>query len=87
MPVDPLAPPQPRWYHNAWFVLFMISPIGLGPFGLLLLWKSPKFSHGAKLGLTLFTMAWTLLAGWYAIAVVVPAVTKEVNQFNSTLSF
>lgn len=78
---------RPKWYHNVWVVLFMISPIGLGPFGLLLLWKSPRFSWSAKKWLTAFTLAWTALACWYVTAVVVPAIMKEVNQFNSTLSF
>ena len=79
--------PKPRWYHNVWFVLLMISPFALGPFGLSLLWKSSQFSPRAKAGLTMFTIAWTLLAVWYVAAVMVPAVMKEVNQFNSTLSF
>ena len=79
--------PKPKWYHNRWFVLLMISPVALGPFGLSLLWKSPQFSQRAKVGLTMFTIAWTLLAVWYVAAVMVPAVMKEVNQFNSTLSF
>ena len=78
---------KPKWYHNVWFVLLMISPLALGPFGLPLLWKSPRFSQSVKTGLTLFTIVWTVAACWYVIAVVVPAVTKEVNQFNSTLSF
>ena len=78
---------KPKWYHNIWFVLLMISPFALGPFGLPLLWKSPRFSQSAKIGLTLFTIVWTVWACWYVVTVVVPAVTKEVNQFNSTLSF
>ena len=79
--------PRSKWYHNGWFVLLMISPVALGPFGLPLLWKSPQFSQRVKAGLTIFTIAWTLLAVWYVVAVMVPAITKEINQFNSTLSF
>lgn len=80
-------PAKPKWYHNVWFVLFMLSPFALGPFGLPLLWKSPRFSQSVKAGLTIFTIVWTALACWYVIVVVVPAVTKEVNQLNSTFSF
>lgn len=86
--MDELTPaPRSRWYHNTWFVLLMLSPLALGPFGLPLLWKSPKFSQGAKLWLTTFTLAWTALAVWYVVGVVVPAVSTSINQFNATLKF
>ena len=85
-PAEP-APPKSKWFHNPWVVLFMISPIALGPFGLGLLWKSPKFSRQVKLWLTIFTLAWTLWACWYVVFVFIPAITKEVDQFQSTLSF
>ena len=65
----------------------MISPVALGPFGLPLLWKSPRFSSSAKTGLTVLTVAWTALAVWYVVAVVLPAVQHEFNQFNSSLQF
>ena len=80
-------PPRGRWYHNTWFVLLMISPVALGPFGLPLLWKSPRFSPSAKMGLTILTVVWTALAIWYVVAVVLPAVQNELNQFNSSLQF
>ena len=83
----PIQPPRTRWYHNTWFVLLMISPVALGPFGLPLLWKSPRFSHAAKMGLTILTIGWTMLAVWYVMAVVVPAVQREIIQFNSSLQF
>jgi len=38
----------------------MISPLALGPFGLPLLWKSPRFSRAAKGWLTLFTVVWVV---------------------------
>ncbi len=80
-------PSKPKWYHNVWVVLFMISPFALGPFGLPLLWKSPRFSQRAKTALTVLTMVWTVLLVWYVAAVMVPAFTKEINQLNSTFSF
>ena len=80
-------PPKARWYHNAWFVLLMISPVALGPFGLPLLWKSPRFSRWAKTGLTVFTVMWTILLIAYVMVVIVPAVKNEFNQLNSTFQF
>ena len=78
---------KPKWYYNAWFVLLMISPVALGPFGLPLLWKSPRFSRWTKIGLTLFTAIWTILAIVYVIVVVIPAIKNEFNQINSTFQF
>ena len=83
----PAEPSRGRWYHNTWFVLLMISPVALGPFGLPLLWKSPRFSRTAKTGLTILTIGWTVLAVWYVVVVVLPAVQHEINQFNSSLQF
>ena len=87
LPVTPPEPPKSKWYHKTWFVLLMISPVALGPFGLPLLWKSPRFSRGAKLGLTVMTAGWTIWGTVYIVKVVVPAVTNGINQFNSTLQF
>ena len=43
--------PESKWYHNLWFVLFMLFFV-LGPFGLPLVWKNPRFSRSVKLALT-----------------------------------
>ena len=83
----PADPPQAKWYHSIWFVLLMISPVALGPFGLPLLWKSPRFSRSMKLTLSFVTAAWTIGLTVYVVRVVVPAVTNEINQINSTLQF
>ena len=80
-------PPTTKWYHNTWFVLFLISPVALGPFGLPLLWKSPRFSSATKIWLTAFTILWTILLVWYVLAVMVPVITEKVNQLNSVFSF
>lgn len=45
-----------RWYHSVWFVLFMLFFV-LGPFGLPLLWKSPRFPQWAKWVLTILMIA------------------------------
>lgn len=89
-PLKPSAKPsapKPKWYYNPWFVLLMLSPVTLGPFGLPLLWKSGRFSTGAKWALSLLTVAWTGLFVWYVMARVIPAVTNEFNQLNATLQF
>ncbi len=78
-PQSPL-PPKPKWYHQPWFVLLMISPFALGPFGLPLLWKSPRFPRWAKTALTVFTVAWTVWFVQYVVVQVVPAVQREVSQ-------
>ena len=72
-----------RWYYNPWFVLVMLSPIALGPFGLPLLWKSPAFSRTARNVLTLLTLAWTILAIWYFLVHVVPAIVNWAQQLNT----
>ena len=83
----PAEPAKPKWYHSVWFVLLMISPVTLGPFGLPLLWKSPAFSRPVKIGLTLFTLLLTALLVVYIVKVVVPAVMNEMTQLNSTFQF
>ena len=52
------ATPQSRWYHSVWFVLLMLFVV-LGPFGLPLLWKSPRFSRAIKIGLAVLVVVYT----------------------------
>ncbi len=67
-----------KWYHSVWFVLFMLFFV-LGPFGLPLLWKSPRFSRNAKI-------AWTITVGvyccWVAFAIV-RAVQTTMGHFDA----
>ncbi len=84
--VIPKIPKPSKWYHNPWFVLLMISPIALGPFGLALLWKSPKFSKYTKWGLSILTLAWTAWLVIYITTVVIPAVTNETRQYLNSLN-
>lgn len=54
-----------QWYHNIWVVLLLIFFV-LGPFGIPLIWGSPKFSRAVKVALTLLTLAYT---GWVALLI------------------
>ena len=80
------SPERPKWYHNMWFVLLMLTPFALGPFALPLLWKSPAFSKNAKWWLTLGTLLWTALFVAYIMQHVVPAVMNELRQLNTVFS-
>ena len=79
----PGAVTRTKWYHSVWFVLIALTPFVLGPLGLPLLWKSPKFSRLAKLVLTLVTLAWTVWLVQYVIHDVIPAVMKEADRLNA----
>jgi len=89
IPLDPAAtPPAPspsKWYHRVWFVLLMLTPFALGPFGLPLLWKSPQFSRRAKVILTLVTATWTIWFVIYFMTSVLPKVQQAIEQINSSL--
>lgn len=85
-PPAPLQDPaKPKWYHNVWFTLFMLFFI-LGPLGLPLVWKNPRFSRRAKIILSLATVLYTL---WLVDAVIRigRAVMHEVEQLQSTFQF
>lgn len=58
-----------NWYASVWFVLLMLFLV-LGPLGLPLLWKSPRFSSAAKIVLTAATVAYTVWILYGAGAVV-----------------
>ena len=77
--------PKPKWYYNVWFVLLMLFVV-MGPFGLPLVWKNPRFSHGVKVALTVVMVLYTLVL-IEATVRMVRAVMQGVEQFNSTLQF
>ena len=57
-------PPQPKWYHSVWFVLIMLFFV-LGPFGIPMVWKNPRFSQWMKIALTLVVLIYTVaLVDW-----------------------
>ena len=47
-----------KWYHEPWVVLLLLFFV-LGPFGLPLVYQSPKFNRGWKIILTLAMVAYT----------------------------
>ena len=84
-PAAPTASPKTRWYHNIWFVLFMLFFV-LGPFGLPLVWKNPRFSRGVKVTLTFVMIVYTAVLIEVTMKMV-QAVSESVKQFQSTLSY
>lgn len=82
---EPAADKNARWYHNILFVLFMLFFV-VGPFGLPLVWKNPKFSRTVKIILTLAMVVYTVLLIDLTLKMV-KAVLSQVNQFNSTLPY
>ena len=79
------APARPKWYYNVWFVLLMLFFV-LGPLGLPLVWKNPRFSKTVKMLLTGAMVLYTLLLVDVVVRAV-GAVMDQMRQFNSTLSF
>ena len=55
-----VSPPPSRWYYRPWSVVLLLFFV-LGPFGLPLLWKSPGFSRGLKIALTVAVVAYSAL--------------------------
>lgn len=51
---------ESRWFYSVWSVLLALFVV-LGPFGLPLLWRSPRFSRGMKVLLTAATVVYTAL--------------------------
>src|SRR5436309_5300023 len=52
--------PESRWFYSVWAVLLALFVV-LGPLGLPLLWRSPRFSRGTKVLLTALTVVYTLV--------------------------
>jgi hypothetical protein len=52
--------PESRWFYSVWSVLLALFVV-LGPFGLPLLWRSPRFSRRMKVLLTAATVVYTAL--------------------------
>ena len=87
-PLSAALPPQGRlskWYHNIWFVLFMLFFV-LGPFGLGLVWGNPRFGRGVKIVLTLVMVAYTAALAEMTIRTT-QIVIEHLNQNNAILSF
>jgi hypothetical protein len=63
-------------------MLFLV----LGPFGLPLVWKNPRFSRRGKILLTMITIAYTLLLIYGTIATV-RVLLEQLSQSNALLAF
>ena len=77
----PPAPEKPRWYYNVWIVLIMLFFV-LGPLGLPLVWKNPRFSRWIKVALTLVMAAYTVALVELTVQAF-QAVTHEMGQLNA----
>lgn len=64
---------DPKWYLSKTTVLVLLFFV-LGPFALPLLYKSPKFSNGSKVFLTLLFAVY--------IGIIIHFTLKEINAFN-----
>lgn len=74
-----------RWYHNIWFVLFMLFFV-LGPFGLPMVWGNPKLSRPVKIILT----GVMLLYIWMIVELMMKAasaITNNFNQYNALFQY
>lgn len=52
-------PDRLPWYHRPVWVLVLLFVV-LGPLGLPTLWRSPAFSRGAKIALTIVMVVYTV---------------------------
>ena len=84
-PSQVLAPSGLKWHQNVWLLLLLLFFV-LGPFGLPLVWKHPRFSRATKLTLTLVMVVYTVVLVQLTMRMF-QAVTQEVNQFNSAVQF
>jgi hypothetical protein len=75
-----LDPAKANWYHNVWFVLAMLFFV-LGPLGLPLVWKNPKFSRSVKWLLTVIMIVYTV----WLIDLTVKLFRTTMDQVNQIL--
>ncbi len=54
---------ESKWYYSRWFILVSLFVI-LGPLGISLLWRSPRFSKRAKNILTAAVILYTIGIIW-----------------------
>lgn len=62
--LNPMGPSGGKWYHEVWSVLALLFFV-LGPFGLPILWKSPRFSPAWKWFFTALTLLYTAFLIWF----------------------
>jgi hypothetical protein len=68
--------------EKAWYVILMLLTVG--PMALPLLWQSPRFSRGGKIGWTIAVILIVLL-GIAALLFVGPAVERALQNFAPAL--
>ena len=68
-PRVPAGTPDVPWYYRPFWVLVLLFVV-LGPLALPNLWKSPRFSQGLKIALTIAVVAYTGLLVSETIALV-----------------
>jgi hypothetical protein len=72
-----------EWYYRPVWVLVLLFLV-LGPLGLPFLWKSPRFSRGLQIALTVCVLAYTGLLVGETIRVV-HAVQHEIEALRLDL--
>ena len=74
-------PQKPKWYYSIWFVLVMLFLV-MGPFGVPLLWKSPRFPKWAKIALTIAVALYT----YWLIAATLAMTRAIMDQYRQLQS-
>lgn len=72
-----------KWYYEPWVVILLIF-VALGPFGLPLVYKSPKFNRTSQVIVTLLTVLYT----WLLVDATmkgIELVIKTFEDFKTTL--
>lgn len=70
-----------RWYYRPWPLIFLLFLV-LGPFGLPLVYKSPKFNKLAKILLTLIMIPYT----WYLVVLTVDQTQEALRRIQELQS-
>ena len=73
-----------KWYHQPIVIILLIF-LALGPFGLPLAYRSPKFNTTWKIILTVLTLLFTFYLIWQTV-VLVQIMMSWINQLAGTVS-
>jgi hypothetical protein len=82
---SPALPAPLKWYYRPMWVVVLLFLV-LGPLGLPYLWRSPSFSRGMKVVLTVLVVAYTTLFVHETIQVV-RAMTSEMDVLGGVGDF
>lgn len=82
-PFGPKAGDGMKWCYRPWIVVVLLFFV-LGPFGLPLLYKSPKFSKGWKWGFTILTLCYTGYLVWATVKTM-EALSGSLAQLQAVL--